>query len=172
MYCAVRAFRPVGGLAGAHGAGYSSFAMGSKTASGHLRPRAGALVLLALSALHVVWASGSSWPLSDRRELADAVVGRRDGRFPGYGACLLVAFALAAAAAGVARSSADRGRGARLISGATAGVLSVRGAAGLAGRTDLLSPGSVSPRFRRLDRRIYSPLALALAALCVPRRPR
>jgi hypothetical protein len=33
----------------------------------------------------------------------------------------------------------------------------------MAGRTDLVSPGSISPRFRRLDRRYYSPLCLALA---------
>ncbi|MFF3128447.1 hypothetical protein ACFVRD_40665 [Streptomyces sp. NPDC057908] len=32
------------------------------------------------------------------------------------------------------------------------------------GRTDLLSPGSVSARFRRLDRLVYSPLCVALAA--------
>ncbi len=43
-----------------------------------------------------------------------------------------------------------------------------RGALGLAGRTDIVSPGSVSERFRRLDRRCYSPLCLALAALAVP----
>jgi len=45
-------------------------------------------------------------------------------------------------------------------------VLAVRGIAGLLGRTDVLSPGSSSPRFRRLDRRYFSPLCLALAAGC------
>ncbi|MER5847790.1 hypothetical protein ABT126_12205 [Streptomyces sp. NPDC002012] len=32
------------------------------------------------------------------------------------------------------------------------------------GRTDLLSPGSVSARFRRLDRLAHSPLCVELAA--------
>jgi hypothetical protein len=51
---------------------------------------------------------------------------------------------------------------------ATVAILGVRGSLGLLGRTDILSPGSVSPHFRRLDRRIYSPLCLALAALALP----
>jgi hypothetical protein len=50
---------------------------------------------------------------------------------------------------------------------ASAGLMAI---AGLAGRTDLLSPGSDSERFRDLDRRFYSPLCLALAAAAVPRR--
>jgi hypothetical protein len=40
----------------------------------------------------------------------------------------------------------------------------VRAVAGWLGRTDLISPGSDSVRFRRLDRRVYSPLCAALAA--------
>ena len=47
-------------------------------------------------------------------------------------------------------------------------MLADRGALGLAGRTDVLSPGSVSDNFRRLDRRVYSPLCLTLAALSLP----
>jgi hypothetical protein len=44
-------------------------------------------------------------------------------------------------------------------------VLAVRGTLGLAGMTHVLSPGSTSARFRTLDRRVYSPLCLALAGL-------
>jgi hypothetical protein len=44
-------------------------------------------------------------------------------------------------------------------------VLAVRGGLGLAGRTDVMAPGSVSARFRRLDRAVYSPLCLLLAGL-------
>ena len=47
-------------------------------------------------------------------------------------------------------------------------VLCLRGSLGLGGRTDILSPGSASQRFRRLDRTIYSPLCLGLAALALP----
>jgi hypothetical protein len=47
-------------------------------------------------------------------------------------------------------------------------VLTARGGLGLAGRTDLVSPGSDSESFRRRDRRFYAPLCLALAALSLP----
>jgi hypothetical protein len=38
--------------------------------------RAGATGLAALAGVHVVWATGSPWPLEDRAALADAVIGR------------------------------------------------------------------------------------------------
>lgn len=51
---------------------------------------------------------------------------------------------------------------------AVAGLLGV--AAGLvAGRTELIAPGSSSEGFRSMDRRVYSPLCLTLAALSLPR---
>jgi hypothetical protein len=43
-------------------------------------------------------------------------------------------------------------------------VLMTRGVAGALGRTSTLSPGSDSPAFMRLDKRLYSPLCLWLAA--------
>ena len=49
-------------------------------------------------------------------------------------------------------------------------VLATRGFLGLAGRTDLVSPGSDSPRFRRNDRAPFAPLCLALAAGAAPAR--
>jgi hypothetical protein len=122
----------------------------------------------ALSVLHLAWAAGSSWPMGDRRALTDAVVGRRDGVFPPPAACVLVAGALGAGAASVLADGGPapglRAAGAR----ACVAAFALRGAAGMCGRTDLLSPGSCSPRFRALDRRIYSPLCLALAALASP----
>jgi hypothetical protein len=57
---------------------------------------------------------------------------------------------------------------ARLGSAGVASTFAIRGAFGLAGRTDLLSPGSTSARFRELDRRYYAPLCLTLAALSAP----
>jgi hypothetical protein len=51
----------------------------------------------------------------------------------------------------------------RVGSRTAAAVLAIRGSFGLAGRTDLLVPGSDAERFRRLDRRYYSPLCLAIA---------
>jgi hypothetical protein len=121
-----------------------------------------AVVLAALAGLHVAWGRGSAVPFADRGELADAVIGRQ--QVPGPGACYAVAAALGVGAAlvgGVPGVSHDRRRAGLL---GMAGVLGLRGALGLVGMTDLLSPGSTSERFRRLDRRVYSPLCLALAA--------
>ncbi|WP_353963060.1 DUF3995 domain-containing protein [Streptomyces sp. NBC_00893] len=123
--------------------------------------RVSVTALTTLAGMHVAWGRGSSWPLSDRESLADAVTGRPE--MPGPVACHLVAGALGTAALLVAGQPRRYPGLSRLGAAGVAGVLSVRGAAGLVGRTDLLSPGSVSSRFRRLDRLAYSPLCLALA---------
>jgi hypothetical protein len=125
-----------------------------------------AAALGGLAGLHALWATGSPWPLRDRADFADAVTG--DGTFPQPAACLTVTGLLASAAALVAGRPhrwpvLQRGGAA----GATA-VLAARGALGLVGRTDLVSPGSTSARFRSLDRRFYSPLCLTLAVLSAP----
>lgn len=122
----------------------------------------------ALAALHVAWATGSAWPLGDRAELADAVIGRRGGAVPSPAACLAVAGALTTAAGLVGGRPRSAPRLRRLGVRAVAGTLLTRGGLGVVGRTDLLSPGSSSARFRALDRRLYSPLCLALAALTLP----
>lgn len=121
--------------------------------------------LTALSGLHVAWGLGSTWPLPDRETFSDVVIGRPNP--PGPVACFAVAGALGTAALLVAGRPRRRPALSRVGAAGVAGVLALRGAAGLAGRTDLLSPGSVSPRFRRLDRLAYSPLCLALATSTV-----
>jgi hypothetical protein len=127
-----------------------------------------AVGLGAIGALHLLWAAGASWPLADRSELADAVIGRAGGGVPPPSACVAVAGALTVASGLVGGHPAVDPRLRRAGARATVAVLGVRGSLGLLGRTDLLSPGSASPRFRRLDRRIYSPLCLTLAALALP----
>jgi hypothetical protein len=134
----------------------------------HLRTTAAATGLLAIAGLHVLWATGSPWPCATEEELADLVVGRVHGPVPPPAACLAVAGALTVAATGVAGRPRARPGVARLLAASTVAVLTVRGAAGLAGRTDVLSPGSSSPRFRWQDRRLYAPLCLALAAGSLP----
>jgi hypothetical protein len=101
-------------------------------------------------------------PFGARDDLADAVIGGRD--VPSPVACLAVGVALLGGAALVSDRPhlADLPRRVGLLG--MAAVLSVRGGLGIAGRTDLLSPGSTSARFRRLDRRVYAPLCLGLAA--------
>jgi hypothetical protein len=116
--------------------------------------------LLTLAGLHVAWGLGSALPFRDRADLADAVIGGRE--VPGSAACFAVAGALGAGAAlvsGVGVAGALRRTGLLGL----AAVLGLRGALGVLGRTDVVSPGSTSARFRRLDRRVYAPLCLGLA---------
>jgi Protein of unknown function (DUF3995) len=130
--------------------------------------RAAATVLTGLAALHVVWATGSPWPASDRDALADAAAGQGSGSVPSPTACLAVAGLLATAATLVSGRPRRLPWVSRTGTAAVTLAFAVRGVAGLAGRTDLLSPGATSERFRRMDRRFYAPLCLAIAALAAP----
>ena len=124
----------------------------------------------ALAAFHVAWGRGSSFPFRDGDELADAVAGRR--AVPPPSACFAVAGALSVAATLVADVPRLPRHVQRIGVIGVAVVLATRGALGFAGRTDVVSPGSASARFRRLDRRVYSPLCLALAAGALSSRRR
>jgi hypothetical protein len=118
-------------------------------------------ILAGVAGLHVAWGLGSAFPWADRQDLADAVVGR--GSVPGPLPCAGVAAALLLAASAVEdwpRWSPPRRR---LALAGVSGVLGLRGALGLAGKTSVIAPGSDGPRFRRLDRRFYAPLCLGLA---------
>ena len=132
---------------------------------------AASVVLAGIAGLHVAWGRRSSFPFESRSALADVVVGAR--HVPPPAACYAVAAALAVASG----LSADLPVGSPSLRRAgrtgVAVVLAVRGLIGLVGRTDLMSPGSSLPRFRRLDRRVYAPLCLLLSAgvaTAVPRR--
>ena len=135
-----------------------------------LRPRLlTSATLAAIGALHLAWGKGSSFPFRSHADLADAVVGSR--AVPSPAACRTVAAALFVASALVADLPIGprRARTAGRVGVAT--VLATRGFVGMSGRTDVLSPGSSSPKFRRRDRRYYSPLCLALAAGSQARSP-
>ena len=133
---------------------------------GRVSARTAAVGLGGLAALHAAWGLGASWPCADRDALADAVVGRPE--VPPAAACWAVAGALGAAAALVGGRSQSLPRLRRAGAAGVVLVLTGRGLLGLAGRTDLVSPGSSSTRFRELDRRRYSPLCLVLAGLALP----
>jgi hypothetical protein len=119
--------------------------------------------LLAAAGLHAAWGMGSAWPFPNRAALADAVIGATE--MPAPRACFAVSGALGAAGALTAGWPAGHPGLRRAGIGVVAAVLAGRGALGLAGQTPLVSPVSVSERFTRLDRRVYSPLCLALAAM-------
>ena len=108
--------------------------------------------LAAIGALHVA-GRGSSFPFRTRDALADAVVGSAAVPSP--------AGVLRGRARAVPRERARRRRArrsapacARSDAPASRPCSRSRGVAGLAGRTDLLSPGSTSPKFRRSTGRI------------------
>jgi hypothetical protein len=121
-----------------------------------------AITLLVIAGLHVAWGLGASFPFQSRADLADSVVGTN--KVPSTKACMAVAALLVLAAmlvTGVVPVPQRlRAVGLRVVMA----VLTTRGVAGALGRTSTLSPGSDSPAFMRLDKRLYSPLCLWLAA--------
>lgn len=121
-----------------------------------------AATLIGLAVLHVAWGRGSSFPLADRDDLAEAVVGT--STVPGPLPCFGVAAALLVAASAVQNRPRWPRRPRRIALAGIAGILGGRGLLGLAGKTSGVAPGSNGVRFRRLDRRIYAPLCLGLAA--------
>ncbi len=124
--------------------------------------------MTAIAGLHVVWATGSSWPLKDQAGLADKVAGRSSGSAPSAAACLAVAGLLTAAAALVSARPRRFPGLSRLGAAGVVATFTVRGGFGIAGRTDMLVAGSTSEAFRARDRRVYSPICLTLAALSAP----
>lgn len=130
-----------------------------------------ATALGGLAALHVVWATGATFPVRGRDEFAETFLGVEGLGTPGPGACLAVAGALGAAAgATLARGRAATAGAAttrpttRLESLGVRGAAAVLAARGLAG---LAVSGAglrrTTARFRILDLSVYSPLCLALA---------
>jgi hypothetical protein len=120
-----------------------------------------ASTLLGIGALHVAWGRGATFPFASRDRLNDVVIGRN--ATPSPGACYGVAGLLTAAAGLVAGLPTRRGGLRRAGVGTVALTLATRAALGFAGKTALVSPGSVSPTFMRTDRRVLSPLCAALA---------
>ncbi len=115
----------------------------------------------ALAMLHAAWGLGSSFPFHDRGELADAVIGQTT--VPSSRACFFVASLLAAGAALVLNHLPMPKWFRRWALTLMAAVLAIRSVAGFGAKTSLLSKGSDSARFRRLDHQLYAPLCLLLA---------
>lgn len=120
-----------------------------------------AAALASIGGVHVAWGFGSPFPFRSQAELADAVSGSQ--AVPSAAACQTVAGLLFVASGLVCDVPLGPRRLRRIGRHVVVGVLAVRGVAGMVGRTDLLARRATSPRFRRLDRRFYSPLCLALA---------
>jgi hypothetical protein len=129
-----------------------------------------AAVLLGLAALHLVWATGSPWPARSAAELHALVVGGRpSAAMPPAWASVGVAIVLALFAVG---GLAVRGlvlapapELVRVLTWIAAGIVATRGVAGFF--EPWLRPGALTEPFTRWNRRLYSPLCLALAAALV-----
>lgn len=126
-----------------------------------------AVVLGGISALHVAWAFGSTFPAADAQSLARTVVG--GNTFPSPGASAMVAGLLGIASglvAARAHPATSFGRSlppvvTRLGMLGVAVVLGVRGAGGIT--FSALGIPQTTSTFRVLDVVLYSPLCLGLA---------
>ncbi|MDC0676837.1 DUF3995 domain-containing protein [Sorangium atrum] len=119
-----------------------------------------------LAAIHVYWGLGGAWPGDARHEKVEMVVGLPKGSpFPSLGACLVVACLLASSAALVLAQRYGRGGSPTLLRPGAWAVALVLGARGVGGYFDArLRPGTRALPYHRLNRLVYSPLSLALAA--------
>jgi hypothetical protein len=127
-------------------------------------------VLLGLiSLIHIYWAVGGHWPGNSTQNLTETVVGvARDQGMPGPAACLLVAACLAVAAVlpaihvGLIPIEVPE---IALTVGlwGLVGVFALRGLGGLFERH--FRPSIIGLPYDRLNRVLYSPLSLVLAAL-------
>lgn len=121
------------------------------------------IALLAIAIAHLLWSMGVWWPIRDEQLLARTVTG-----FPGSGRMppkplSFGVFVLSLAACIIAFSVADHssgGLGLTLLALAAALVFLIRGAVGYTAWWVARTP---EQPFRRLDRKTYSPLCLALA---------
>ncbi len=125
--------------------------------------------LMGVSAVHALWAAGSTWPARDDRALAELVVGSET--MPPRAASAAVALGAAAAALCVAGVGGTRrpATGARLLIGA--GLLG-RAAVGGVVAARMLGLPEPGTRFRAADARLYRPLCavLGVAALLSARQ--
>ncbi len=117
--------------------------------------------LLGIGGLHVAWGRGATFPFASRDRLNDVVIGRN--ATPSPGACYGVAGLLTAAAGLVAGLPASRSSLRRAGVATVAATLATRAALGFAGKTELVAPGSASPTFLEMDRRVFAPLCAVLA---------
>lgn len=134
----------------------------------HLTKLAGGAAMLGLgaaAAMHIIWVF-SPWPFDDRAEFTRTLVGVSEAEPPSAAATAAVAVALGAAAylvaaqAGLAPRLLSTRLG-RLAAATVAGVLLLRGCAGL------VSSGFAdeSTTYTRWDLALYSPLCLTLGVL-------
>jgi hypothetical protein len=135
--------------------------LGNMTTATRYGSLAGSLALVSLSALHLSWAAGFTWPASDETRLAESVAGLR--QMPSTMTCVVVGGGLGFAAAAVAGLGGSD-RSARVLRSGIALGFIIRGVAGVTGKTNRLVSWQPSSHFITLDRRYYGPLCLMIGA--------
>ena len=122
------------------------------------------IALLTVSLAHLLWAFGRTWPIREEKLLAQTVVGTPGiERMPSRWLSLGVAV-LSLAAGLLALSLADHtsgGLGLSLLGLPFAAIFLARG---IIGYTSGWAAKTPEPNFRLNDRRVYSPLCLAIGA--------
>ncbi len=118
--------------------------------------------LLAVSLAHLLWALGRTWPIRDEKLLAQTVVGfdnieKMPPKLASLGVAIVV---LAAGVLALALADPESGGLPLTLLGIPFGLAFLgRGILGYTSRWAKITP---HPNFRLNDRRIYSPLCLAL----------
>lgn len=120
------------------------------------------IALFAVSLAHFLWSIGRTWPIRDEKLLAQTVVGFKDiERMPPRLASLAVS--TASLAAGIfALALADHDSGGIWLNLGGFALAAVFLARGVLGFTAWWAQKTPEPNFRLNDRRVYSPLCLAL----------
>ncbi|MFT3887638.1 MAG: DUF3995 domain-containing protein [Arachnia sp.] len=127
--------------------------------------------LAACGALHAVWASGSTWPVETKEELAEAVVGNPSA-MPSTRATWVVS-GLAFFGGAVAAGGLGEGPGAVWLRRAMGAGLLARAVLGGDVALSVLGLPPAGERFRRLDGTAYRPLfaLLGVALIAGARKP-
>lgn len=120
------------------------------------------IALFAVSLAHFLWSMGRTWPIRNEKLLAQTVVGFKDiERMPPRLASFAVS--IAALAAGIfALALADHDSGGIWLNLGGFALAAVFLARGIVGFTTWWAALTPEPNFRLNDRRVYSPLCLAL----------
>jgi hypothetical protein len=120
------------------------------------------IALFAVSLAHFLWSLGRTWPIRNEKLLAQTVVGFRDiERMPPRPASLAVSIATFAAGV-LALALADHESGGILLNLVGIVLAAIFLGRGIVGYTSWWRELTPEPNFRLNDRRVYSPLCIAL----------
>jgi hypothetical protein len=122
------------------------------------------VALLSVSFAHFLWSIGRTWPIREEKLLAQTVVGTKDiQRMPPRLASFGVAvFTLLCGVIALALADHDSGGLPLTLFGLPFAAIFL--ARGIVGYTPWFQAKTPEPNFRLNDRRVYSPLCLALGA--------